>query len=163
MLAGFNFPPVNWLPCDGRLLPISQYDVLFSLIGTTYGGDGQNTFALPNMCGRVPTGSGQLQGGSVYVMGQMGGVEQVTLQNQQIPAHTHPLLANQNAGTTGIPTNGVLASGVSAYANTTNLPVTLNPAAITPSRGNSLPHENRQPFLAMNWVICVDGIYPPRN
>jgi microcystin-dependent protein len=163
LLAGFNFPPLGWLPCDGRLLPISGYDALFSLIGTTYGGDGQTTFALPDLQGRATVGSGQLQGGGNYSIGERGGAEQVTLLTQQYPAHTHPLKASVNGGTTGAPGNAVLASGVSAYANASNLPVTLNPAAIAPSFGRSLPHENLQPYLGMNWIICVDGIYPPRN
>ena len=162
--VGFNFAPVGWHFCDGSLLPISQYETLFNLIGTTYGGDGQNTFALPDLRGRTPVGTGQLSGGGNYIIGQSGGAEQVTITTQQYPNHTHPLVATGNAGNANAPAGAYLASGQSVY--TSNAPQasdTLAPATVPPAPGNSLPHANLQPFLTCNWVISLFGVYPSQN
>lgn len=163
LLAGFSFPPMDWALCDGSLLPISEYEALFSLIGTTYGGDGMSNFALPDLRGRVPVGVGQLAQGQNYVIGQKGGVEQVTLTLSTYPSHSHALVATMAAGNTGVPTGAFPASGQNIYSSSTNLNLTLNPLSISASAGGSQPHPNLQPYLAMNWIICVNGIYPPRS
>jgi microcystin-dependent protein len=150
-----NFAPVGWLLCQGQLLPISQYDVLFNLIGTTYGGDGETTFALPNLASRIP-----YHQGSGYVLGQTGGVEQVTLTQQQIPVHTHTANANTpNANQPG-PVGNVWGAGtLSGYAASQSANSTMNPAALLPA-GGSQPHENMPPFLCLNFIIATEGIYP---
>jgi microcystin-dependent protein len=150
-----NFAPVGWLLCQGQLLPISQYDVLFNLIGTTYGGDGQNTFALPDLASRIP-----YHQGSGYVLGQQGGVEQVTLTQQQIPVHTHTANANTpNADQPGTAGNVWGAGTLSGYTATQPANTIMNPAALS-SAGGSQPHENMPPFLCLNFIIATEGIYP---
>jgi microcystin-dependent protein len=164
MFAG-NFPPQNWAFCDGQLLPIAPNTALFSLIGTYYGGDGQTTFALPDLRGRLPmhTGSGPGPGLSPRSLGESGGAENVTLISTQMPAHTHALQVDSANGTTASPGGALLArdpSGTPAYGvNTTG---TLSAQAIA-SAGGSQPHQNMPPFLAINYCICVQGIYPPRS
>jgi microcystin-dependent protein len=154
-IFGGNFAPVGWLLCQGQLLPISQYDVLFNLIGTTYGGDGQNTFALPDLSSRIP-----YHQGSGYVLGQTGGVEQVTLTQQQIPVHTHTANANTpNANQPG-PAGNVWGAGtLSGYSASQSANVTMNASALL-SAGGSQPHENMPPFLCLNFIIATEGIYP---
>jgi microcystin-dependent protein len=150
-----NFAPVGWLLCQGQLLPISQYDVLFNLIGTTYGGDGQNTFALPNLASRIP-----YHQGSGYTLGQAGGVEQVTLITQQLPVHTHQATANTPNANQPTPAGNVWgASTLSAYTKANGSNCNLNPAALLPS-GGSQPHDNMPPFLCLNFIIATEGIYP---
>lgn len=150
-----NFAPVGWLLCQGQLLPISQYDVLFNLIGTTYGGDGQNTFAVPNLASRIP-----YHQGSGYVVGQMGGVEQVSLTQQQLPAHTHTANANTPTADQAGPAGNVWGSGtLSCYSSTQTANATMNPAALMPA-GGSQPHDNMPPFLCLNFIIATEGIYP---
>ena len=152
---GGNFAPVGWLLCQGQLLSIAQFDVLFNLIGTTYGGDGQNTFALPNLASRIP-----YHQGAGYVLGQLGGVEQVTLTQQQLPVHTHAANATTaNADQSG-PAGNVWAAGtLSGYTSTQPANATMNPAALVPA-GGSQPHENMPPFLCLNFIIATEGIYP---
>lgn len=153
-----NFAPVGWLLCQGQLLPISQYDVLFNLVGTTYGGDGQETFALPNLASRIP-----YHQGSGYVLGQMAGVEQVTLTQQQLPVHTHTANANTPNGNQPGPGGNVWGAGtLSSYTATQTPNVTMNPAALTPSGGNQ-PHDNMPPYLCLNFIIATEGIYPSPN
>lgn len=154
-IFGGNFAPVGWLLCQGQLLPISQYDVLFNLIGTTYGGDGQETFALPNLASRLP-----YHQGAGYVIGQTGGAEQVTLTQQQIPVHTHTANANTpNASQPG-PAGNVWGAGtLSGYAAAQTANTTMNPAALLPA-GGSQPHANMPPFLCVNFIIATEGIYP---
>lgn len=154
LFAG-NFAPVGWLLCQGQVLPISQYDVLFNLIGTTYGGDGQNTFQLPDLRGRVP-----LHQGSGHLIGEQGGVETVTLTTQQIPQHTHALAATTSTGTQVNPGGNVLANsqGPQPYIQE-NPDGFLSPQAISPS-GGSQAHENMQSFLCINFIIATEGIYP---
>jgi microcystin-dependent protein len=150
-----NFAPVGWLLCQGQLLPIAQYDVLFNLIGTTYGGDGQTTFALPNLASRIP-----YHQGAGYVLGQTGGVEQVTLTQQQIPMHTHTANANNTNADQPGPTGNVWGGGtLSGYTSTQAANTTMNPAALMPA-GGSQPHENMPPYLCLNFIIATEGIYP---
>ncbi len=164
--VGFNFVPVGWLPCNGQLVSISEYDVLFALIGTTYGGDGVSSFALPDLRGRTPISSGQGPGRSNYTMGQQFGSETVTLLANQVGPHSHPLLASSQAGTTNTPGSGVAlatSAQTAAFLYTappTNVPMSSNAIGVT---GNSQPHENRQPYLAVNYIICFQGIFPSRS
>lgn len=160
LFAG-NFQPRGYAFCDGRLLPISQYSALFALIGTTYGGDGQTTFALPDLRGRIPINQGTGPGLSTYVIGQAFGTETVTLTTQQMPAHTHTALCNSAPGV-ATPANGFWAAttGVSGYAATSD--GTMNAQSLTPA-GGSQPHENRMPLLALNFIIALEGVFPARN
>ena len=160
--VGYNFAPVNWHFCDGSLLSISEYQALYSLVGTTYGGDGINTFGLPDLRGRVPVGVGQGQGLSPYVLGQVGGVESVTLTVSNYPNHNHVMAATQSAGNTVDPTGAMLASGQQIYTDAAPAE-TLNSAVCTSAPGNGQAHENRQPFLACNWIIALYGVYPSQG
>jgi microcystin-dependent protein len=162
LLVGFNFAPLGYLPCDGRSLSIGQYDALYSLLGTTYGGDGVNTFNLPDLRGRVVVGVG---GAQAYARGQTGGQERVTLTAAQVAAHSHALMASSQSANSALPGNNLMATGASTpFAYATHAPNgALNGASVAPSGGGSLPHENRQPFQALNWVIAVEGIYPSRT
>ncbi len=156
MWAG-NFAPVGWLFCQGQLLPISENEALFQLIGTTYGGDGQETFALPDLQGRLP-----VHQGNGMVLGQQAGVEEVTLTVNQIPAHTHPLVAAQALGNASSPAGNVLAEspgGVKPYIEGTPS-VPMAATAIAPA-GGSQPHTNLQPYLCINFIISLVGIFPP--
>jgi microcystin-dependent protein len=161
MFAG-NFPPNGWMFCEGQMLPISENEVLFQLIGTTYGGDGQETFCLPNLQGRIPIHMGTGPDGTTYQLGEMAGTETVTLTVQQIPIHTHALLADEQ------PAEGVTATG-SVLAETDEdvygLPETMAPlsaSTLTPV-GGSQPHENMQPFLTISFIISLFGIFPQQN
>ncbi|MBL9133493.1 MAG: phage tail protein [Verrucomicrobiaceae bacterium] len=158
-----NFAPAGWQFCDGTLLPISENETLFNLIGTTYGGDGQNTFAVPDLRGRLPIHQGQGPGLSTNrVIGETGGVEEVTLSINQIPSHTHPMLASNNTAGGTSPAGMVFGAGtevtVTAFGSDAPL-TTLSPAAVT-SVGGSQPHENLQPYLCVNFIISLFGIYP---
>jgi microcystin-dependent protein len=158
-----NFAPSGWAICDGSLLPIAEYETLFNLIGTTYGGDGQSTFALPDLRGRVAISQGQGSGLSDYVIGQTGGVENVTLNNNQIPSHSHSIEADIAPGSSGSPLNAMLAEfrgSVPVYSTTT----TTHLAAIAVSySGGSQPHNNLQPYLALNYIISLFGVYPSQS
>jgi len=161
-MFGGNFAPAGWAFCNGALMPISENDALFTLIGTTYGGDGQETFALPNLQGRVPIHAGQGPGISQsYVLGEMGGVESVTLTVQQIPNHNHAMMASNANGQQPQPTNGFLAltnPGFPYVANSQPFKQ-LNANSVGPI-GGSQPHENMGPFLAINFIISLFGIFP---
>lgn len=157
-----NFAPAGWAFCDGAVLPISQYDTLFALVGTTYGGDGQQTFALPDLRGRVPIHQGTGPGLSNRVIGELAGSETVTLTTGQMPTHTHVLrasggLSNGSAGRVGV----LAATAVNMY---TVLPPTtpMAPQAIT-SLGGSQPHENMAPFVGINYIISLFGVFPSQN
>jgi microcystin-dependent protein len=157
MFAG-NFPPNGWMFCEGQLLPISENDTLFTLIGTTYGGDGQETFALPDLRGRAP-----LHQGNGFIQGETGGVETVTLTTQQIPAHNHPMLASLNSATSPTPTNQMIGKSTSIDAFINAQPSTaLNAQAVTPV-GSSQPHENMQPYLCVDFIISLFGIFPSQT
>jgi microcystin-dependent protein len=160
-LFGFTFAPRGWALCNGQILSIAQNTALFSLLGTTYGGNGQTTFALPDLRGRVPIHFGQGPGLSNYAQGEVAGVESVTLNTTQLPAHTHQVAAASTA-TSKSPSGALPAftSGGSSYGTTPDL--AMLPGMVGPS-GNNLPHENRQPYLALNWCIALQGIFPSRN
>jgi len=164
-IFGGNFPPMGWAFCDGQLIAISEYDTLYNLIGTTYGGDGQNTFGIPDMRGRVVTHMGT-SSGQTYVQGQMIGAETVTLTTNQIPQHTHPVLATTTTGSTGTPSSGaMLATGgpagttVTPYAAFGGNQIPMSPNSTTVA-GGSQPHDNMQPYLGLNFIISLYGIYP---
>jgi microcystin-dependent protein len=161
MFAG-NFAPAGWMLCQGQTLPISENDVLFQLIGTTYGGDGQETFNLPDLQSRVPVHMGNGGGGS-YIIGQPAGVESVTLTTSQIPAHSHPPLCNSGAGGQAGPQGGVWAQLATnpPYANVAPAN-NMAPTAIGVS-GGSQPHDNMVPFLAINFIISLFGIFPSQT
>ncbi|HEU4612084.1 MAG TPA: tail fiber protein [Kofleriaceae bacterium] len=162
-MVGFNFAPRGWAFCAGQLLPISQYDALFALIGTIYGGDGQSTFALPNMAGRLPVHQGQGPGLSNYVIGEAAGTESVALVAQQIPQHAHSVIAASGGTRSASPSGNMLGSGeADVYTRGTAAPVNMAPNAIAPS-GGSQPHDNMQPYLCINFVIALEGIFPSRN
>jgi microcystin-dependent protein len=160
-LFGGNFPPLNWEFCEGQLMPIAENTALFELIGTTYGGDGQQTFALPDLRGRVPIHNGTSRQGNTYLIGQPAGVESVTLNANQIPGHAHPVSASNANGTQPGPGSNVLASGITMYVTDTPNQ-TLNPASVRPNSG-SQPHENRQPFLCVSFIISLFGIFPSQG
>jgi microcystin-dependent protein len=156
MFAG-NFAPVGWAFCDGTMLSISQNTVLFQLIGTIYGGDGVSTFALPDLRSRVP-----MHMGPTFTLGQAGGEEQVTLTDGQIPAHTHVPQANSTTGTQTTPAGAVWASS-SNFPYSANAPgAVMAPQAIS-SSGGSLPHDNMIPFLAVNFIISMFGVFPSQT
>ena len=157
-MFGGSFPPNGWAFCDGSLIPISENDTLFNLIGTTYGGDGQSTFALPDLRGRLPIH----RSGSI-AQGQSGGVETVTLTVQQLPVHTHAFLGTSNQGGSTNPPANVVAQipGGNAYIQDV-ASVALNPQSML-STGGSQPHENLQPFLCISFIISLYGIYPTQN
>lgn len=154
MFAG-NFAPAGWMFCSGQLLPISENETLFQLIGTTYGGDGQSTFALPNLQSRVP-----IHQGSGFILAETGGVEDVTLTVQQIPAHTHPMVASADPATVPNPQNNVAAATATATPYFNIPPATpLSPQAIS-TVGGSQPHTNIQPYGTLNYIISLFGIFP---
>jgi microcystin-dependent protein len=163
MFAG-NFPPAGWMFCEGQPLPISENDALFTLIGTTYGGDGQETFNLPNLASRVPIHMGSGPDGTNYQIGESAGTEQETLTVQQIPNHTHQLTGSQANGTEAAPAGGILATSTSLqpYAQVSPSDASFSANAITPV-GGSQPHENTQPFLCINFIISLFGIFPTQT
>ena len=161
-LFPYNFAPRGWAFCQGQLLSIAQNTALFSLLGTTYGGNGQTTFALPDLRGRVPLSSGQGPGLSFYTLGEQGGVENVTLIQQQMPAHNHPLQVNNSGSATGRPSGGYPGqTSTNTYAPSPD--GTTFAAQAVSNSGGGQPHENRQPYLALNYCIALEGIFPSRN
>ncbi|WP_409333236.1 phage tail protein [Trujillonella humicola] len=155
-----NFAPAGWLFCDGQQLPISENDVLFQLIGTTYGGDGQETFALPDLRGRVPVHMGTGTDGISHQLAETAGTEHVTLTVQQIPTHRHVPVAGGSSGVRATPAGGVWAASPTARPYTDAAPqVPLHPAALAPT-GGSQPHDNMQPYLAVNFIISLFGVFP---
>ncbi|MBK8623032.1 MAG: phage tail protein [Saprospiraceae bacterium] len=162
-LFGFNFAPRGWAQCNGQLMPIAQNSALFSLLGTTYGGDGRTTFALPDLRGRVALSQGQGPGLSSYPIGFAAGVESVTLTTSQLPAHNHPgqLHASNGAANQEEAQNHLL-SETAIYTDAAANQV-MNAGAVTVGpTGNNQAHENRQPFLVLNYCIALEGIFPPR-
>lgn len=155
MFAG-SFAPAGWMFCEGQLLPISENETLFNLIGTTYGGDGQSTFALPDLRGRIP-----IHQGNGFILADTGGAEEITLTVQQIPAHSHPLLGSSATGNASTPQNNAVSQTdgtILLYiADPPN--VNMNPQAIAPT-GGSHPHTNFQPYLCINFIISLFGIFP---
>jgi microcystin-dependent protein len=160
-IFGFSFAPKGWAFCNGQILPISQNTALFSLLATTYGGDGKSTFALPNMQGNAPMFYGQGNGLSLYEIGEQGGVPTVTLLASETPQHTHNITAQTiDQGDTRIPSPSVNLGNTQMYSNSTN--ATMDPTA-TSLYGNSQPHNNLQPYLTLNLCIALQGVYPPRT
>ena len=163
MMVGFNFAPVGWMFCDGQLLPIAENETLFNLIGTTYGGDGQSTFALPDLRGRLSVGMGQGAGLSGYTIGQPFGVETITLNVNQLPAHNHGFSpgANGNEPTSNRPDNNYPALG-GYYAATTNSSSPMGTPTVA-SAGGGGPHTNVQRVLGINFIISLFGVFPSQN
>lgn len=162
MFAG-NFPPVGWAFCEGQTMPISENDALFTLIGTTYGGDGQETFNLPNLASRVPIHMGASPSGITYQIGEMAGTEQETLTTQQIPIHTHAFIGSSNNGTEAAPAGNFPATSTTLQPYTGETPTQPFAAtSITPA-GGSQPHENCQPFLCINFIISLFGVFPQQT
>lgn len=157
MFAG-TFNPVGWEFCDGQLLPISENETLFQIIGTTYGGDGQSTFALPNLQSRVPMHWGT-NASQTFTIAEMAGVEEVTLTVQQIPVHTHALLASTLGATVQTPSANVAAVAASQVWSSANSPVQMSAQSVSPT-GGSQPHTNIQPYLCINFIISLFGIFP---
>ena len=164
-VVGFNFAPTGWAQCNGQLMPISQNTALFALLGTIYGGDGKSTFALPNMEGNAPMQPGQGQGLSLRDLGEMSGSQSVTLLDSEMPAHTHNVMAHplQASASLAAPTQALARSGGGSAYKQTPFGTTANLAfeAIAPA-GGSLPHNNLMPFLTLNYVIALQGIFPQR-
>ena len=158
MFAG-NFAPAGWMFCDGTLLAISDFETLFNLIGTTYGGDGQSTFALPDLRGRLP-----IHQGNGFTLAETGGVEEVTLTTSQVPQHTHPFLASTSPGATRDPSGNVLGAAVggSFYRPNAPTPDILGANSIG-STGGSQPHSNFQPYLCIDFIISMFGVFPSQT
>jgi len=156
-LVGFNFAPVGWMFCDGSVLAISGNETLFNLIGTTYGGDGQSTFALPDLRGRIP-----IHQGSGFVIGQISGSETVTLTVNQIPAHTHAPLAASTGGTSDFPAGNVWANWTGSQYSDLGITGQMNSGVLN-NIGGSQPHDNMMPFLTINYIISLFGIFPSQT
>ncbi len=159
----FNFAPKGWAFCDGQILPLSQNTALFSLLGTTYGGDGKSNFALPNMQGNAPMHPGQGPGLSLHDLGETGGSDTVSLLESEIPSHTHGYTVSQADGLVGAPAGQLCATGIGVgmYAPPGTL-VQLNDNSLAPAGGDQ-PHNNLQPYLTLNFCIALQGVYPPRT
>jgi len=159
----FNFAPKGWAFCDGQILPLSQNTALFSLLGTTYGGDGKSNFALPNMQGNAPMHPGQGPGLSLHDLGETGGSETVSLLESEIPAHIHNFIASQADGINRFPADNLAANmiGVNGYAAPGAI-VTMAAEALAPAGGDQ-PHNNMQPYLTLNFCIALQGVFPPRT
>jgi microcystin-dependent protein len=155
-MFSFNFPPKGWAFCNGQLLPINQNQALFSLLGTTFGGDGRVNFGLPDLRGRVP-----LHVGQTHSLGERGGEQAHTLSIAEIPTHTHGIRGGSAAGTTRIANQKLLAGGADLYANPSNL-TSLHPATVA-NTGGSQPHLNLQPYLVLSYCIALQGIFPSPN
>ena len=155
MFAG-NFAPAGWMFCEGQLLPISENETLFQLIGTTYGGDGQSTFALPDLRGRIP-----IHQGNGFILAETGGAEEITLTVSQIPAHSHPMLASNNSGTSPNAQNNIICSSPSIllYIEGQSPDTNLSPQVVS-AVGGSQPHTNFQPYLCVDFIISLFGIFP---
>jgi microcystin-dependent protein len=166
MLCGFNFPPVQWATASGQLLSISQNTALFSLLGTQYGGDGRSTFALPNMQGNVAMSFGQGPGLSSYSQGETGGAQNITLLATEVPPHNHTLNTDGGRGTLSTPGGNSFVDGKEApgsiYSATTTPAVNMSTSAVS-LYGGSQPHNNLMPYLVLNWVIALQGIFPSRS
>ena len=157
-MFGGNFAPAGWMLCQGQTLPISEYETLFYLIGTTYGGDGQSTFNLPNLSSRVP-----IHQGTGFVLGQMAGQESVTLTTLQIPQHTHPLLCNSNSSNSPGPAGAYWgATSANAFVAGASANTSMSPNDVISAGGNQ-PHDNLMPFLAINFIISLFGIFPSQT
>ena len=162
-MFGGTYAPYGWSFCDGSLVSIGENSTLYNLIGTTYGGDGINTFALPNLLGRMPIHAGTGQGTQTYVLGQLGGLEQVSLITNQIPSHNHTLFASTDTANASVATGNVLAtpSGATPYAQQPAR-AAMDVASVAQA-GGSVPHDNMMPFLCVNFIIALVGVYPSQS
>lgn len=163
MFAG-NYAPVNWALCDGSLLPVTEFQMLFAVLGTTYGGDGSSTFAIPDLRGRLPVHQGHSPGGSPYMIGQAFGTETVALSALEMPQHTHGLVGTADSADSAEPGERLFAEtgGNHAYNGDAAQPVPLSSAFLTES-DSSQPHDNRMPALGVNFIIALTGAYPSRD
>ena len=161
-MVGFNFAPRGWGFCDGQILPINQNQSLYSLLGTTYGGDGRTSFALPDLRGRTPIHVGRSDGGVIHTLGQKSGEETHTLSAYEMPQHKHYVQADSASGTTRSPTGHVLGGFPGGYADYSANSVTLRSGTLT-NVGGGQAHENMQPYLAVNFCIALQGLFPSRN
>lgn len=162
-MFGGNFAPAGWMLCDGSLLSISENETLFTLIGTTYGGDGMETFALPDLRGRIPAHMGAGPGLSTYTLGESFGSEQVTLTNQQMPGHSHTMMASTNVGGRTSPTGNVVARSTNADIYSGDAPNGTMAGTAVSTTGGSQPHNNLMPTLCVNFIISLYGIFPSRG
>jgi microcystin-dependent protein len=163
-MFGGNFPPAGWAFCNGALMPISENDALFTLIGTTYGGDGQETFGLPDLQGRVPVHAGQGPGLSQnYQLGEKGGVESVTLTAQQVPVHTHAFVASVAAAASNAPAGQVVAQSAQRAIYTVDATTTNLAASAVSPVGGSQPHDNMAPYLCISFIISLFGVFPQQS
>ncbi len=164
--VAFDRVPGGWARCDGQLLNIAEHEVLYTLIGTTYGGDGQTKFALPDLRGRVPMSAGARPGGSTYVLGQALGTEEVTLSTTHLPHHTHAIPVAERSAVTGNPGlasgGGTFARGGRAYASENTAQAQFHPSALS-TAGRTEPHSNMQPYLTMNAIIALVGVFPSQS
>ena len=165
----FNFAPKGWAFCNGQILPLSQNTALFSLLGTTYGGDGKSNFALPNLQGNAPMHPGQGPGLSLHDLGETGGSDTVSLLESEMPAHPHSINCLDGArvgGQSGLPTNAILVktggTPASAYTTGATQNLTMSGNMVSPAGGNQ-PHNNLMPYLTLNFCIALQGVYPPRT
>lgn len=157
----FNFAPKGWAFCNGQIMPLSQNTALFSLLGTTYGGDGKSTFALPDLQGRVPMHPGQGPGLSLHDLGESSGAESVTLLQSEIPVHSHKVMASNLVALSNNPSNNMPAKAA-IYSTTTSPQVQMSVQAMMPAGGNQ-PHNNMMPYLTTNFCVALQGVYPPRG
>lgn len=163
-IVGFNFAPTGWALCDGQIMPISQNTALFSLLGTTYGGDGKSTFALPNLQGTFPMGPGQGPGLSLRDLGETGGASTVALLETEIPVHTHTLSPGATGGTATVdPSNALLGASPTRPYAAGSTPSVSGAAMGTALVGSGLPHNNMPPYLTLNFVIALRGVFPARS
>lgn len=157
-MFGGNFAPAGWMFCEGQLLPISEYETLFNLILTTYGGDGQSTFALPDLRGRIP-----IHQGNGFILAETGGAEEITLTVPQIPVHSHPLLASNNMANDYVPAGKVFGTSVSTDIYVRDAPTTPMAGSVMTTAGGSQPHTNMQPYLCVSFIISLFGIFPSQT
>ena len=156
-IFSFNFAPRGWALCNGQFLPINQNQALFALLGTTYGGNGQTTFALPNLQGKTP-----IHFGNNHTLGETAGAQSVTLTQSQMPAHTHTLQGTSNKAITNVPSGNVFARANTEVYNSASSLTTLSPTSVT-NVGGSQAHNNMMPFLTLNFCIALQGIFPSQN
>ncbi len=161
-LVPYTFAPVGFAECNGQLLSISQNTALFALLGTTYGGDGKTTFALPDLRGRVPVGAGQGPGLSMYVQGEMGGEPTHALTIAEMPSHTHPMMADTGAATSAHPESAVFARNADRVPQYTGSPTTTAAGNAIGFAGGGQPHNNQQPYLGLKYIIALQGTFPAR-
>jgi microcystin-dependent protein len=163
-MFGGNFAPAGWAFCDGQTLPISENDALFVLIGTRYGGDGQSTFNLPNLQSRIPLHQGTSPAfGTQYIMGEMAGAESVTLNTQQIPVHNHAMLADTSTGVSNTPKDNIFATPTATKLYRFATPSDPLPTNLIQGTGGSQPHDNLQPYICINYIISLFGIFPTQT